>query len=197
VAYWQTTNRLKRDKSGVAAVELALAFPVIAALLFGGLDIARQSYMQAVLYGAVQKAGRDSTLQTASTNATTIDERVSTVVKELARHGQVSVDRKSYATFARAGQPEKFTDGNGNNTRDPLECFEDANANGVWDAAGGRTGVGGSDEIVVYTFTLTYERGFAVALLGLGPTQTIQSTTVLRNQPYANQAVAIPAAICT
>jgi Flp pilus assembly pilin Flp len=190
-------RRLPSDQSGATIVEFALALPVIAALLMGGLEMARQSYLQSVLYGAVQKAGRDGTLETVGSNATANDNSVGTVVKMLAKHGSVHVSRKSHATFKRAGQPEKFTDGNANNTRDALECYEDANGNGTWDTIGGKAGTGGADDIVVYTFSLTYDRTLPVSAIGWNQTNTLKATTVLRNQPFSNQVIATPAVICT
>jgi Flp pilus assembly protein TadG len=193
----KTKHRLGDDQRGATMVEFALAFPVIIVLLLGGMEMARQSYLQSVLYGAVQKAGRDGTLETVGSTATANDNSVATVVKMLAKHGTVHVARKSHSTFKRAGQPEKFTDGNGNNTRDATECYEDANANGVWDTVGGKAGTGGADDIVVYTFSLTYDRTLPVSAIGWSQTNTLKATTVLRNQPFANQVVATPAVICT
>ncbi len=185
------------DQRGATIVEFALALPVILALLLGGMEVARQSYLQSVLYGAVQKAGRDGTLETGASTAGANDTAVENVVRKIAKHGIVTVDRKSHSTFKRAGQPEKFTDGNGNNTRDATECYEDANGNNTWDKLGGKSGSGGSDDIVVYTFSLTYNRGFPVGLLGWGKTNTLKATTVLRNQPFANQVIVTPTVICT
>jgi hypothetical protein len=60
----------------------------------------------------------------------------------------------------------------------------------------GRTGLGGADDIVYYKVVVTYQRLFPLSkLLGFSPTQTSSANTVLRNQPYAAQA--IPAITCT
>jgi Flp pilus assembly pilin Flp len=191
-------ERLLRAKDGVTAVEFALVTPVLLLVLMGGMDVSRSAYVSSVLYGAVQKAGRDSSLETGGAVAASIDARILAVVQPLAKDGVLTVQRKSHQSFRRAKRAETFTDGNGNNIRDALECFEDANGNGVWDADGGKVGLGGADDIVVYTATFTYPRTFPMAgLMGLSPDQVLSATTILRNQPYGDQALVVPDVVCT
>jgi Flp pilus assembly protein TadG len=195
------TNALKRvgtERRGVTAVEFALVTPVLLIILMGGMDISRSAYVSSVLYGAVQKAGRDTSLETGGSASTTIDDKIREVVQPLATNGVLTVSRKSHQSFKRARRAETFTDGNANNVRDALECFEDTNGNGIWDAVGGKAGLGGADDIVVYTATFTYPRTFPMAgLIGLNPNQVLTATTILRNQPYGDQALLVPAVVCT
>lgn len=185
-------------KAGVTAVEFALVTPVLLLILMGGMDIARSAYVSSVLYGAVQKAGRDSSLETGGSASTAIDAKILAVVQPLATNGVLTVDRKNHSTFRNAKRAEPFDDLNANNDREPGECFEDTNSNGSWDRRGGRNGIGGADDIVVYTATFTYPRMFPMAgLMGLSPVQSLSATTILRNQPYGDQAVVIPVVICT
>jgi Flp pilus assembly protein TadG len=191
-------NRLQRTKDGVTAVEFALVTPALLLILMGGMDVSRSAYVSSVLYGAVQKAGRDSSLETGGATAASIDSKVLAVVQPLANDGILTVSRKSHQTFKRAKRAETYTDSNANNVRDAGECYEDANGNGTWDTAGGKVGLGGSDDIVVYTATFTYPRTFPMAgLMGWNPNEVLTATTILRNQPYGDQSLAIPAVVCT
>ena len=81
---------------------------------------------------------------------------------------------------------------------DPKECFDDVNANGIWDADPGKTGQGGANDVALYSMSITYTRIFPVArLLGFSATQTIAAQTLLKNQPYATQAVPTIPSVCT
>jgi Flp pilus assembly pilin Flp len=191
-------HRFGKASDGVTAVEFALVTPVLLLVLMGGMDVSRSAYVSSVLYGAVQKAGRDSSLETGGGAAASIDSKILSVMKPLASDGVLTVSRKSHQSFKRAKRAETYTDKNANNTRDALECFEDTNGNGVWDADGGKAGLGGADDIVVYTATFTYPRTFPMAgLMGMNPNQVLSATTILRNQPYGDQTLTVPAVVCT
>ena len=72
---------LVRDREGVTIVEFAIVAPVMLTLIFGVLDLGHGLYMQSVLQGAVQSAGRDSGLEGASGSQAAIDEHVIDSVK--------------------------------------------------------------------------------------------------------------------
>jgi len=94
------------------------------------------------------------------------------------------------------GKPEKLiTDVNGNGKYDPGDCWQDDNGNGVYDTDAGKSGIGGADDVVLYSVTLAMPRILPMAtLIGLPATQTINVKTTVRNQPFANQAS--PAVAC-
>ncbi|MDO7843014.1 TadE family protein [Sphingomonas immobilis] len=188
-----------RDRRGSTIVEFAFVAPVMCLLLMGLCDLAYQVYAQAILNGAVQKAGRDSAIQGGNNNTTAIDAKVSAVVKQIAKTATFTFTRTNYDTFSLA-KPETFTDTNNNGIRDPGECFTDVNGNNQWDAAPGDDGQGGANDVSSYTVTVTYPRLFAVAgLFGWSSTNTISASTLLKNQPYATQSVLTVTAkqVCT
>ncbi|WCT77479.1 TadE/TadG family type IV pilus assembly protein [Novosphingobium humi] len=191
-------RRLWRDRGGAALVEFALVLPVMLLMGMGLCEMAYQAYMQAILTGAVQKAGRDSTVESA--NTTTIDNAVLQAVKNI--NGNAAFvsgypTRKSYASFGYIS-PESFVDSNGNGVRDPGECFTDVNGNGIWDADPGVSGNGGAGDTVLYTVSITYTRLFPLGLwLGWGKTATLSASTILKNQPWAMQATTAAATVCT
>lgn len=182
------TRRLLADSTGAAVVEFAIVMPVLLMLLLGTIEFGLNVYMRAVLEGAMQQAGRNSSLQTAQNGQTTIDSFVSSRVKAILPNASVTFVRENYQNFASVGKPEDFTDSNGNGTYDSNECFQDANGDGVWNADGGRGGLGGANDVVEYTATVSYPSLIpAAAALKLSPTTTIKATTILRNQPFASQ----------
>ena len=66
-------RRLGRDRRGVTAIEFAFVAPVMCLLLLGLCDLTYQSYVQSIVTGALQKAGRDSTIQGAASRGAAID----------------------------------------------------------------------------------------------------------------------------
>lgn len=190
-------RRLARDQRGTAFMEFALSAPLFLLLALGAMDYCWQLYGQQVLQGAVNKAGRLSTLEGYANDPSSLDSMVRSRVQTVFRNAQVNFSRKSYESFSEVGKPEPFTDKNNNNAYDTGECFEDMNGNGNWDSDRGSSGNGGADDIVVYVATMKYDRILPVwRMLGISQQKTLVSTTVLRNQPYTTNT-ATSKVICT
>ena len=190
-------TRLRRDHRGATLVEFAMILPVMMTLIIGLGDMLFQQYAQSMLTGAVQKAGRDSSIQNADTSA--LDAKVVAMMGNLinaqtrscpaAASGTYCSTRFAYDTFSEVG-PEQFVDTNGDNLCNHNEVYTDVNNNGQWDANPGESGQGGASAVALYKMTMTYPRLFPVAgLLGWSQYQTITATTLLKNQPYASQTV--------
>ena len=182
------------DQSGAAIVEFALIAPVLLMTLFGLFDLGHGMYTKAMLQGAIEKASRDSTIESSTTGA--LDAKVSAVVRRIAPNAILGFTRTSYTSFSDVGAPETYVDTNANSTCDNGETFEDANRNGIWDAEQGRTGNGGARDAILYNVTVSYPRQFPIArLVGQSNTMQMSVTTILRNQPYGLQS-APPTATC-
>lgn len=193
-------KRLGCDPSGVAAIEFAVVAPVMALFMMGMGDLLYGTYVNSILIGAVQKAGRDATLQqnTTSTATTAIDTQVMTLVRHVAPQATFVSTRENYTTFSTVDKPEPFTDSDGDGVRDPGECFTDVNGNGIWNSDDGRSGVGGASDIAQYTITISYPRIFPAAkLMNWSATSSLTAQTLLKNQPYAAQSSPSPSTICT
>ncbi|MBA4047400.1 MAG: hypothetical protein C0476_02525 [Sphingomonas sp.] len=189
-------RRLLRERRGTSLTEFGLLAPVMIALWMGLGDILYQAYLQSVLNGAVQKAGRDSGIEGAPTS--TLDTRVQTAVRQLSQTATFVSTRRNYDTFTEVA-PEPFVDTNGNGVRNPGECFTDQNINGTWDADPGAAGQGGAGAVTLYTMTVTYPRLFPVwgFFPGATTTQSISASTLLKNQPYATQSTTTAVTVCT
>jgi Flp pilus assembly protein TadG len=191
---------LAGDRRGATIVEFAIVAPVLGMLLLGVFDIAHTLYMRAALQGVVQKAARDLTLESGlvAENQDKLDKKVKAQVKELANNGTVTITRQYYRSYehAAASRFEPWTDTNNNGTCDgpqgstPGEPYEDTNNNNRWDATGGNLSQGGAKDAVLYTASISYPRFFPMYnLIGGSRTTKVTASTILRNQPYGDQAV--------
>jgi Flp pilus assembly protein TadG len=192
------TRRPLLDRRGSTLTEFAVILPVMMLLILGLCDLTYQAYVQAVLAGAIQKAGRDSTLQdnAKATATAAIDLRVMKQVWAVAKTATWQSSRKSYAQFGYV-TPEPFEDKNGNNAYDADECFTDLNGNGVRDLDPGKTGQGVANDVVVYTMTIRYNRLSPIGkLIGWDQQPTATATTLLKNQPYTNTTSAAATRVC-
>lgn len=209
VPVWQRTlRRIAGDDRGATIIEFAIIAPVMAMLMMGLGDLLHQIYAKAILNGEVQKAARDSALQSGPDAASKLDSRVVNMVSSITKvtgqscaanpaAGTWCSTRKSYSTFSNVA-PEPFIDTNKNGVRDPKECFTDINGNKQWDADPGISGQGGANDVTLYTVSVTYQRLFPVAgLFGWSNTATISAQTLLKNQPYDEQKISTPETICT
>jgi len=203
-----TTRRFLSDTRGVTVIEFAIVAPVMIALIMGLGDLGYQIYANAILTGAVQKAGRDSTIQGAADNLATIDSKVIDQVGQLMTRPIQSCTstptdrpswcstRQSYTDFS-SMKPEPFKDKNNNGRYDAGECFTDVNGNNQWDADPGVSGQGGANDVALYTVHVTYPRLFPVmTLFGWPSTVTLSAQTLLKNQPYAIQTAPTVKDVC-
>jgi Flp pilus assembly protein TadG len=200
-------SRLRRDRRGATLLEFALVSPVMLLAMMGLGDLLYQEYAQSILNGAIQKAARDSSIEGGANNTAAIDGKVITLMTPIMKNlvnscppsGAAATwcaTRKTYDSFSEVA-PEPFTDSNGNGVRDTGECYTDENGNGSWDADPGLDGQGGASAVTLYTMTISYPRIFPVAgLFKWAKTQTITSTTLLKNQPYASQTTTTNVTIC-
>lgn len=182
---------LAADQRGGNAAEFAIVSPVLFVMMMGLGDLAFQGYAQAVLTGAVQKAGRDQTLQKNSASTDAMDQMVENAISAVVPRpvfNARSSRRSNYDNYAQV-KGEPFTDSLYGGVYDGLcnhgEPYFDLNNNGTWDANLGDTGQGKASDTVKYTVTVTYNRLFPIAkLVGWSSAVTLTATTILKNQPY-------------
>jgi Flp pilus assembly protein TadG len=171
------------DSAGVTAVEFALIAPVFLMIIAGSLDLGQMVYAKSVLDGAVEKAARDSTLETASTQAA--DNIVKKAVWEILPAARVTATRKSYFDFNNTNRGEELDDVNGDGECSPGEAYTDLNGNDTWENDLGAEGNGGANDVIVYTVNVAYEPVFAMPMVPLDwSTREISATAVKRNQPF-------------
>jgi hypothetical protein len=188
---------LRRNVRGATAVEFAMIAPALLTVLLGLMDLSYNIYTTTLLEGAIQKAGRDSTIEGAESKGLAIDNHVRDIVDDIVPNADVAFDRRAYIDFSDVGRPEDYSDLNDDGVCNDDEPFEDANGNGQWDPDRGREDMGGARDAVLYTVTVSYPRAFPfMSLLGWDRNITAKSRTVLRNQPYGQQNKAAPVGNC-
>lgn len=179
-------DRLQGDRKGVSAMEFTLVAPAFMMLTMGIFDVGQMGYGYAVLNGAVQKAARDSALETAK--IATLDDRVKAQVSPIFPSAEFDSSRTSYNDFSDIGRPERWNDANNDSTCNNSEIYVDENGNGSWDQDIGQTGNGGANDVVVYRFTVTYKSVFAIPFLpDQWNTRELTATAIRKNQPFATQ----------
>jgi hypothetical protein len=184
-----TLRHLAHDRSGATLTEFAFVAPVLILMVMGIFDMAHTQYSSALVNGAIQKAARDMTLESAGSRQPVVDARVREQVLAVVPAGAtVEFERLSHFDFSDVGEPEEFTDENSDNICNNNEVFVDDNGNGQWDADRGRDGLGGARDAVLYTAIVNYPRLFPVhGFTGMPSEVTIKASTVLRNQPFDEQ----------
>ncbi len=191
---------LKKNETGAALVEFAFVAPVLILLIMGILDLGHRIYATAILQGAVQKAARDASLDDGAAIASALDDRVKELMlpilppevlqdPDALGYEPFDFDRRNYSSFSDVSQPEDFTDTDSDGICNNGEPYDDLNGNDTWDADRGAVGQGNARDAVLYTARVTYPRLFPMAgLIGLPQRETIEASTVVRNQPFGEQA---------
>jgi Flp pilus assembly protein TadG len=192
-------RKFVRAEEGATLTEFGLISPVLFLLLFGAFDLGHTLYMKTVLEGAVQKAARDASLESAAGNDASVRSAIDSAVEDQLRplngSATITFDRRFYRTFteAEAAEAEEFTDSASgtfaNGICDNGETFTDNNNNGVWDGDGGDSiNRAGARDNVVYTVTIEYPRLFPLhTFIDVPDTMSLTASTVLANQPYGDQ----------
>jgi hypothetical protein len=178
--------RLLGQERGSAVTEFGLVAPFFLFLLLGMFDLAHMAYGRAVFEGAVERAARESSLETGDTAAA--DQMVESIVGRVLPGVHIEAKRKSYFDFADIGRAENFSDTNDNDICDNGESYVDENQSGSWDADIGLSGNGGSGDVVMYTVTATYRPVFRIPFLPESWNErTLTATAIKKNQPFGNQ----------
>ena len=175
--------KIRRNEDGVTIVEFALITPTLLFMLMGLFELGHGMYVQSIVKGVMQDAGRDATLETAQQ----IDmyNLVSKKVKEVAPNADVTLNWYNFGSYTEIGALEDYTDTNGDGQCSKDEPFEDLNENGVHDYYDGQGGIGEARDAVVFRTKVEYDRMFPMpTLAGWTSTNTVEGITVLRNQPY-------------
>jgi Flp pilus assembly protein TadG len=197
VPWLSRLRALPRDERGSYVTEFAITAPAFILLLVGAIDVTQRVYMQSIVQGEVQKAARDSSLQTGSETAkqTAIDDQVKSQILNLYKTATVTFSRRYYKTFSKASaaKAEEFTDSASGIYKDGIcnngEPYSDDNNNNTWDADGADSGQGGAKDNVIYKVTVTYPHIVPIdSFIGGSGTTSVSASTILSNQPYGQQA---------
>lgn len=179
-------SHIVRNDTGAAIVEFALIAPILCVTVLGLYDFSYNYYAESIIEGAVQKAGRDSTVESYANDPSKLDDKVRDAVQNLVYDAEVTFTRTGYTEYSDMNRAEDFTDTNGDGVCNANEPFEDTNGNGTHDDSRALDASDGARNAVMYQVDATYNRAFPLGgLIGLEPTVTVSARTVLRNQPFS------------
>ena len=180
-------RRLFRDTGGSTIVEFAIVFPVFILMIIGTIEIAVVIFIGSSIESAVLQASRFG-ITGGSSSGISREERVLDIVGEntygLVDMESVEISTLVYGSFADIGEPEPFEDDNGSASYDEGEPFTDVNGNGTWDPDMGAAGLGGPNDVVVYS--VSYDWGIMTPIMQaiLGDSVRHVSSVAVRNEPY-------------
>ena len=195
---------IRRDERGVSMVEFGFIALPLCIIIMGGMELGHQSYVRSQLQGSLSHIARLASVEDPQFQASgaTLEERILNTLEgrmePIAKDAEVNLEISNYTDFSGVGKPEKLVpDVMGNGTYDEADgdCFEDLNENGSFDLDTGRSGLGGSNDVVVYEVVLTQPRLFpGPASVGMGEDMEVKAAIAIRTQPYGAQAT--PPVIC-
>lgn len=190
-------SQLRRDERGATIIEFAMILPALCVILFATFELGYRMYVASVVQGSLHEAARMATVGNMTTAQ--IDARVRRKLQEFSHEATITTSTESYDDFSHVAVPERITqDTAPTGQYNAGDCYEDYNNNSRYDLNRGRTGLGQSDDIVRYNVSISYPRVFPIAgFLGWSNQDTVQASTVLRNQPYAGRSIPTPAVRCT
>jgi TadE-like protein len=186
-ATWRRLWAGGEGERGQAMVEFAFLAPAFLGMLAAIMEFSGIMFAQTVLEGSAREASRYG--MTGSTEeGISRDEQILQIVEENT-YGVIDLDELVmetlvYDNFADVGQPEPFTDENGNELYDEGEEFTDINGNGGWDEDMGAAGLGGPGAVVIYR--MSYDWPIIIPLFRpiFGETINIQANVAVRNEPF-------------
>ena len=184
--FLRSFGRLRREEDGGEAVEFALIFPGFLLILVGALEFAMMVFIGSILESAMAEASRYG-ITGSTPQGVSREDQVRAIVTDRT-YGLVDMDDAVletlvYPSFGDIGQPEPYTDENGNGSFDAGEAYTDVNGNGQWDADMGAAGLGGPGEVVLYRITYTW--GVLTPILKPIIGSITQSASIaVRNEPY-------------
>ncbi|NJO36391.1 MAG: pilus assembly protein [Rhizobiales bacterium] len=169
-------------------MEFAFIAPALLGLLCGIFEFSGILFAQTLLEGGARQASRYGI--TGAETAEVSREAMILQIIEDNSYGVIDVndivmDTLVYETFSDVGQPEPFTDANGNDAFDEGEEYDDINGNGAWDDDMGSAGLGGPGDVVVYR--LRYDWAIMIPLFRpiFGDTVALDANVAVRNEPFA------------
>ncbi|MGB3471975.1 MAG: TadE/TadG family type IV pilus assembly protein [Erythrobacter sp.] len=190
---------LRADTQGVTIVEFALVAPVMLLFIGGILEIGYVTFARSTLESSILAAARASRVtecpnENAEELAEQLTKRMSVIMSADGAPPTLSV--QSYGQkFGDVGNPEPFDDTDGNGTHSVGESYTDVNGNGEWDADMGQDGHYGTfGEVVEFKASFNVPSLFPWIAQRINSGQnfyTIESVTVIRNEPYEDASCSI------
>lgn len=184
---WRRLWRTPAGERGQAIVEFAFIAPVLLGMLAAIMEFSGIMFVQSLLEGAAREASRYG-ITGFTQEGVSRNEQIMQIIEDNS-FGIIDVDELEmetlvYENFGDVGQPEPFTDENGNGVYDAGEPYNDVNGSGGWDEDMGAAGLGGPGDVVIYR--LSYDWSIMVPLMRpfFGDSINLQANIAVRNEPF-------------
>ena len=189
----KTLKHLTRSEKATGALEFAFAVPVVLILVLGTFEFALMSFSNALLEGGLREAARFG-ISGMDPDDGTREEKIVEIVNSNAAGlftvTAADIETLVYEDFSDIGEPEPYTDSNGNSQYDDGEPFTDINCNTEWDEDRGAAGQGMGEDVVLYTIVRQHKTItgiFDKLFEGTGAT-TMRASVAVKNEPFARGA---------
>lgn len=190
VFYLARLRYLAWDRDGSAALEFAYAFPIIAMVVVGLLELMMIMFVSALMEGGLRDASRFA-ITGAMPAGVSREQAIVDIVNDrtlgLLDLTTDDVSLRVYEAFTQVGMPEPLTfDANGNGSFDPGDTYSDVNGNGQWDADMAAAGAGGSGDVVVYNLAVDWPllTPMLAPFIGQNGLIRLGASIAVRNEPY-------------
>jgi Flp pilus assembly protein TadG len=189
MAYAGIFRRLKNDRRGIAALEFALAAPVVSMSVAGLMELSMVMFVSSLMEGGLRDASRYGITGYVPVG-TTREDQIKKVLRDatigLIDIAAADITTKIYPSFDDVGKPEPFTDTYANGNHDAGEPYTDVNGNGQWDSDMGKSGLGGPGAIVVYQISADWNllTPLMVPIMGTNGKMRLSASVAVRNEPY-------------
>src|SRR5919109_2627320 len=172
---------------GKAIIEFALVAPIFLGITLSILEFSGIMFVQTLLEGGAREASRYG-ITGQQPDGVSREDMILQIVSENS-FGVIDMDELEmttlvYDNFDEVGQPEPFTDENGNEAYDEGDPYTDVNGNGGWDDDLGAAGLGGPGEVVVYEMTYDWPIMIPWFEPFFGDHVTLHANVAVRNEPF-------------
>lgn len=176
-----------RDEDGNVIVEFALLGPVFVAMLMAIFEFSGIMLVQTILEGSAREASRYG-LTGFESGGVSREDQILSIVEDYT-FGIIDVDDLNmetvvYDSFSAIGEPEPYTDEDGDGSWDNGEPYTDVNGNGTWDDDMGAAGLGGPGDVVVYRMGYDWPIMVPIFRPFFGPDVRLRANIAVRNEPF-------------
>ena len=174
-------------------MEFAFAVPVILVLVMGSVEFAIMSFAGTLLEGGLREAARFG-ISGLDPDDGTREQKIVEIVNNnaggLFKISDADIQTLVYEDFSDIGQPEPYTDSNGNDQYDNGEPYTDVNCNGDWDTDRGASGQGAGEDVVLYIVTRDHKTitGFFDKLFSVTGSVSMRASVAVKNEPFARSS---------
>jgi hypothetical protein len=186
--YWRLRRKgLAQCASGVTTLEFAFLVPVFLLLIMGIIEFSMIMFTMSVMESATANTSRLGKTGYVSEGMTRQEQIIANIRDKTAgilNPGRIQITTTVYSSMSRVNEPEPFIDQNGNGAYNSGEPFTDINGNGTWDEDMGVAGLGGANDVVVYTVSYPWHVTTPIISRITGDPFVITVRSVVKNEPF-------------